>query len=84
MNTGAVLAGSAVGISAGKRLPERIRIILMQGLGLSVMLIGLKMALSGEKLIAAIGYLLLGGLTGEILRIEERIERVGEWLKKRL
>jgi uncharacterized membrane protein YqgA involved in biofilm formation len=83
VNTGAVLAGSAVGISAGKRLPERIRTILMQALGLSVLLIGLKMALSGEKLIAAIGYLLLGGLTGEILRIEERIERVGEWLKKR-
>ena len=83
VNTGAVLAGSAVGISAGKRLPERIRTILMQGLGLSVVLIGLKMALSGEKLIATIGYLLLGGLTGEILRIEERIERVGEWLKKR-
>jgi hypothetical protein len=55
----------------------------MQGLGLSVVLIGLKMALSGEKLIATIGYLLLGGLTGELLRIEERIEKVGEWLKKR-
>jgi uncharacterized membrane protein YqgA involved in biofilm formation len=73
VNTGAVLAGSAVGISAGKRLPERIKTILMQALGLSVLLIGLKMALSG----------LLGGITGEVLRIEERIERVGEWLKTR-
>ena len=83
VNTGAVLLGSTVGISAGKRLPERIRSILMQALGLSVVLIGLKMALSSEKMIAAIAYLLLGGLTGEILRIEERIGRVGEWLKTR-
>ena len=83
VNTGAVLAGSAVGISAGKRLPERIRTILMQALGLSVVLIGLKMSLSGEKMIAPIGYLLLGGITGEVLRIEERIERVGEWLRTR-
>ena len=83
VNTGAVLVGSAVGISAGKRLPERIRSILMQALGLSVVLIGLKMALSGEKMIAAIAYLLLGGLTGEILRIEDCIGRVGEWLKAR-
>ena len=83
VNTGAVLVGSTVGISAGKRMPERIRSILMQALGLSVVLIGLKMALSGEKMIAAIAYLLLGGLTGEILRIEERIGRVGEWLKAR-
>jgi uncharacterized membrane protein YqgA involved in biofilm formation len=72
-----------VGISAGKRLPERIRSILMQALGLSVVFIGLKMALSGEKMIAPIAYLLLGGLTGEILQIEERIGRVGEWLKTR-
>jgi hypothetical protein len=83
VNTGAVLVGSTVGISAGKRMPERIRSILMQALGLSVVLIGLKMALSGEKMISAIAYLLLGGLTGEILRIEERIGRVGEWLKAR-
>ncbi|MGD8503094.1 MAG: DUF554 family protein, partial [Syntrophobacterales bacterium] len=83
VNTGAVLAGSAVGISAGKRLPERIRTILMQALGLSVVLIGLQMALSAEKLIATIGYLLIGGLTGELLRIEDRLEKVGEWLKAR-
>jgi hypothetical protein len=55
----------------------------MQALGLSVVFIGLKMALSGEKMLAAIAYLLLGGLTGEILQIEERIGRVGEWLKTR-
>jgi len=83
VNTGAVILGSTVGISAGKRLPERIRSILMQALGLSVVLIGLKMALSGEKMIAAIAYLLLGGVTGEILRIEERIGKIGEWLKTR-
>lgn len=83
VNTGAVLAGSVVGIAVGKRMPERIKVILMQALGLSVVLIGLQMALSGKEIIATIGYLLIGGLTGELLRIEERIERVGEWLKRR-
>ena len=83
VNTGAVLVGSVVGISAGKRMPERIKTIMMQALGLSVLLIGLKMALSGQKMIATIGYLLLGGITGELLRAEDRIERVGDWLKTR-
>ncbi len=83
VNTGAVLVGSTLGVSAGKRLPERVRTILMQALGLSVVLIGLKMALSGEKMIAPIGYLIVGGITGELLRIEDRIEKVGEWLKTR-
>ncbi len=83
VNTGAILAGSLVGMTFGKHLPERIKTIVMQGLGLSVILVGLRMSLSVQDSMTAIGCLLLGALTGEILRIEQGIERVGGWLKKR-
>jgi hypothetical protein len=82
-NTGAILAGSVIGISLGKYLPERIKTIAMQALGLSVVLIGLKMALSGGEAIVAIGCVLLGAITGELLRIEQGIERLAEWIKTR-
>lgn len=72
-NTGAILAGSLIGISAGKYLPERIKTIIMQALGLSVVLIGMKMALSGREPIVAIGCVLLGAITGELIRIEQGI-----------
>ena len=81
VNAGAILAGSLVGMAAGKRLPERIKTILMQGLGLAVILIGLQMALSGRESLAAIGCLLTGALTGEVLRIERGVELIGEWIK---
>jgi hypothetical protein len=55
----------------------------MQGLGLSVMLVGLRMAIPEQGSLAAIGCLLLGALTGELLRIEQGIEQVGCWLKNR-
>ena len=83
VNTGAILAGSLVGLAAGKHLPERLKTIVMQALGLSVILVGLQMALSGKEPLAAIGCLLLGALTGELLRIEQGVERLGDWLKKR-
>jgi hypothetical protein len=83
VNTGAILAGSIIGISAGKFLPERIKTIAMQALGLSVALIGLKMALSGKEPIVAIGCVLLGAITGEVIKIEQAVERIGEWLKAR-
>lgn len=83
VNTGAILAGSFIGISAGKFLPERIKTIVMQALGLSVILIGLKMALSGKEPIVTIGCVLLGAITGELIKIEQRTERLGEWLKTR-
>jgi hypothetical protein len=60
-----------------------MKVIVMQALGLSVVFIGIKMALSGGEAIAAIGCVLLGAITGELLRIEQGIERLGEWIKTR-
>ena len=71
VNTGTVLVGSAVGLMAGSRLPENIKTILMQALGLSVVAIGLRMALEAQHALLAIGCLLLGGVHGQLLRIEQ-------------
>jgi uncharacterized protein len=82
VNTCAILAGSLIGMTAGKHLPERLKAIAMQGLGLSVILVGLRMAIPEQGSLAAIGCLLLGALTGELLRIEQGIEQIGCWLKR--
>lgn len=83
VNTAAVVAGSLIGVAVGKRLPERIKLIVMQALGLSVILVGLQMALSGTRPLLVIGSLLLGAVTGELMDVEGRVETVGEWLRKR-
>lgn len=84
VNTGTVLVGSAVGLMAGSRLPENIKTILMQALGLSVVAIGLRMALEAQHTLLAIGCLLLGGISGELLRIEQRLEGLAEILQNTL
>lgn len=84
VNTGAVVMGSAIGLGVGPRLPERIKLILMQALGLSTLVIGLRMALEAQHALLAIACLLLGGLTGEGLRIEQRLENLAETLRGRL
>ena len=83
VNTAAVIVGSFIGMAAGKRLPERLKMILMQCLGLSTILIGLQMALSEKDVIPTIGCLLIGALTGELINIEAAMDRLGEWLKVR-
>ncbi len=83
VNAGAVIIGSLIGLSAGKRVPERLKTILMQALGLSTLLIGLQMALSVKDVIPTIACLLLGALTGELLKIENGLEWLGQWLKDR-
>ena len=83
VNTGSIITGSVIGVVIGRYLPERLKTIVMQALGLSVILIGLQMALSGKRLLLTIGCLLLGAVTGELIDIEGKVERVGEWLKSR-
>jgi uncharacterized membrane protein YqgA involved in biofilm formation len=84
VNAGAVLGGSAIGMAAGRRLPERYKSILMQGLGLSVLLVGLRMGLSGQRPLLAIGCLLVGAVTGEALRVEHWLGELGGWLQARV
>lgn len=83
VNTGAVLGGSLVGFYAGKSIGKGHKNIIMQALGLAVVVIGLQMALSTKNLIPSVACLLLGALTGEMMKIERGVERVGEYLKSR-
>ncbi|MCD6486260.1 MAG: DUF554 domain-containing protein [Syntrophobacterales bacterium] len=83
VNTAAIIAGGLIGVSASGYLPERIRNIMIQALGLSVVLVGLKMALFVTDLIVTIGCLLVGAITGELIRIEYWIARLGKWMRVR-
>lgn len=84
VNTGAILIGGAIGLTAGSKLPERVKNILMQALALAVVAIGLRMALGAQHNFLAVGCLLLGGASGELLQIEQRLERLGNLLQKKL
>lgn len=83
MNAAAVAAGAGLGLLAGRHLSERLKGTLMHALGLAVVVIGLKMALTVDDLIPMVACLLLGGLTGELMRIEDGIAWAGARLKER-
>lgn len=83
VNASAVAVGAALGLLAGRHISEKLRGTLMHALGLAVIVIGLKMALSVDNLIPMVACLLLGGLTGEMIRIEDGLAWVGSHLKER-
>ncbi len=92
INIAAVAAGTAVGVVAGARLPERLGRTLMQVLGLVTLFVGLGMArmLEGVRagpmpgVIVALVSLAAGALVGELLGIEERLTALGEAARRRL
>lgn len=81
VNLAAIVAGSFLGMMLGERIPERIRHIIFQALGLCTIIIGLQMALLTKTPLLFIGSLLIGGLIGEAVRLEDRFTSGGEKLK---
>lgn len=80
VNAGAILAGSLFGVLLRQGLPQRCRETVMNGLGLSVGVIGLQMALKGDNPLLVIGSLVIGGLIGEGLDLDGGLKRLGDWL----
>jgi len=83
VNIAAVTAGTLIGHFLGNRLSSRMRRTLMAGLGLAVALIGLQLALQSTQLMIVIGSLILGGLAGELIGVENRLEQFGHRLQGR-
>lgn len=99
INAAAVLGGGVLGTLGGKCLSERFQRILNLALGLGVCFLGLQMVLRpfvhslghGADAGAAdlpdplvtVGALVAGSVLGELLRIEQNLERLGHWLQER-
>lgn len=84
VNALAIIVGSLAGMLCGSRLPERVRLIVFQGLGLCIMVIGVQMALTSKNQMILIFSVLIGGIIGSVFRFEELFLRGGDWLKNRL
>jgi uncharacterized membrane protein YqgA involved in biofilm formation len=84
LNVGAVAVGTTVGVLFGERVPERFRITVMQGIGLLVLALGVTETLDTHNAVILLASLLLGGLIGEGLRIEDRLAAVGGAIERRV
>jgi hypothetical protein len=82
-NVAAIAIGTLIGFTLKQRLPERINSIAMQGLGLVTALIGLKMMITTQNALIVLVSIVIGGVLGEILRIEDRLDRLGARVEAR-
>lgn len=87
INVAAIIAGSLLGLLFKNGMKQRFQDILMTALGAATIFIGASGAISGmtgtEPTMLLIFSLVLGSLAGEALRIEDRLDSFGEFLKKK-
>lgn len=94
INVAAIIAGGMVGLIGGKWLSERCQETLIRSMGVCVMVVGLAGALeqmmrveggrltSGGTMMLVIS-MALGGLMGEVLDLDRRMEGFGRWLREK-
>jgi uncharacterized membrane protein YqgA involved in biofilm formation len=83
INTATVVVGGGVGYFIGHRISENVRLIVMQVVGLATMIMGIQSAMDTHNIVFPLIGTVFGALIGELLRIEDRLESVGVWLKSK-
>ncbi len=84
VNGAAILAGSVVGILLGKFIPEHMSSAVEKGVALCVLYIGVDGMLAGENTLVAILSIVLGAILGELLRLDDRVHALGDWVEKKI
>ena len=90
MNVVAVAAGGLIGVAAGHRVLPGVRRTIMQGLGLitiAVAVVGFEPLADADeglkRAVIATVSIIAGGFLGEVLHLEDRLERLGERVRRR-
>lgn len=83
VNAVAIIIGGLLGILL-PRISESIKNTVLQGLGLAITVLGITMALKSDQIVLAIMSLVIGGILGEIMRIEANLTKLGDWLQSKM
>lgn len=81
VNAAVIIAGGLLGKVLGKGLPENIRSTVMQAIGLGVLLIGIQMALATQNITIVIISLVVGGIIGELVKLQQGLDNLGLYLE---
>lgn len=94
INVAAIVMGGAIGLAGGKWLNERTQETLIRGMAVCVLFVAIggvmeKMLVVENGVVSTQGTLMLvismalGGLAGELLDLDRRLEGFGRWLREK-
>lgn len=84
INVVAIAAGTGVGLLIGPKVPARMRTTILQTVGLVVVVIGVTQAAGSRNIVFPLVALVVGGIVGELLGLEERVDSLGDRIRRRV
>ncbi|MBO9129774.1 DUF554 domain-containing protein [Bacillus sp. 165] len=83
VNAVAIVVGSLLGL-VFRNISENMKTTVLQGIGLAVIVLGIGMGLKSEQFLVVIISIAVGSALGEFLDIEDKLNRLGIWLERRV
>lgn len=83
INTATVVIGGGCGVFWGRKIPVRVKDLVVQTIGLVTIGLGLSDVLKTHNMVIPLVALVLGGIVGEMFRIEDGLQRLGVVLQRR-
>lgn len=83
VNILAIIVGSSLGLILNNSLPDRYIKTFFQVIGLFTIYLGISMAIETTHMLHMVMALISGALIGEALKIQQGVEKLGDFLRKR-
>jgi len=84
INVAAIILGSLIGLVAGNRIPEKMRQTLVSAMGLFTLAYGVFIFGQTQNMLIPLFALVVGTVIGELLKIEEGLNGLGELIQQKL
>jgi len=81
-NVFTIVGGTLLGLIVGRYISERIRLTVEQAVGMTTLVLGIATAAKTDNIVFPLVSVVLGGIIGESLRIEDRFESLGNWVRR--
>lgn len=83
VNVAAIIGGGLIGYKA-KIINEHMSKTVMQGLAIAVIVLGITMGMESNQFLIIIASIVFGTIVGELLKIEDCLNRAGKWLEHKV
>ena len=83
VNSAAIILGAIIGIGIKSGIKDRYKSTIMDGIGLSVVIIGIMGGIKANNIIMIIGSIVVGSIIGEIIDIDLKLEHLGDKMENR-
>ena len=84
VNTLAIIAGAMIGVIAKKAIPQRMGDLVMSAIPIVVMVLGVQFGIASSNILIVIVSLVVGGIIGEWIDIDRRLEDFGVRIQSRM